>query len=66
MEATKTFIVEVEKGLDWNAGYLNWNSEVSEDIKEANEFDSEESAQESADLFNIEFGRNGRIYARVR
>jgi len=65
MEAT-TFIVEVEKALDWNAGYLNWDNKVVEDIKEATEFESEEEAQEAASLFNIEYGRGGIIYARVR
>ena len=30
------------------------------------EFDSEEEAQDAASLFNIEYGRGGRIYARVR
>jgi hypothetical protein len=63
---TKKFIVEVEKGLNWNHGYLNWKGEVVEDIKEANEWDNEEEAQDAASLFNIEYGRGGRIYAKVR
>lgn len=63
---TATFIVEVEKALDWNAGYLNWNNKVTEDIKKAIEFENKEEAQNAATLFNIEYGRGGRIYARVR
>ena len=59
---TTTFIVEVEKALDWNAGYLNWDNQVVEDIADANEFEDEESAH----FFNAKYGRNGRIYARVR
>ena len=64
MEAKK-FIIEVEKALDWNAGYLNYDGKVVEDIKEAQEFDSEE-AEDEATSFNIEYGKGGRIYARVR
>jgi hypothetical protein len=59
------FIVEIEHGLDWNNGYLNDDSKVVEDIKEANEWDNKESAQDAATNFNIKYGRNGRIYARV-
>jgi hypothetical protein len=59
------FFVEVEKALDWEAGYLNWNGKVVTDIKEAQEFDSKEDAEDAASSFNIEYGRNGRIYARV-
>lgn len=65
---TKKFIVEVEKGLNWNHGYLNWKGEVVEDIKEANEWDNEEDAENEASLFNIKYDRNsqGKIYAKVR
>lgn len=62
----KKFIIEVEKALDWNAGYLNYDGKVVEDIKEAQEFDSEEEAEDEATSFNIEYGKGGRIYARVR
>ena len=65
MEA-KQFIIEVEKALDWNAGYLNCEGKVVEDITDAQEFESESEAQDEADLFNIEYGRGGRILARVR
>lgn len=61
----KTFIVEVEKALDWEAGYLNWNNKVVADIKDAQGFDNKEDAEDAATTFNIEYGRNGRIYARV-
>ena len=64
--ANKTFIIEVEKALDWEAGYLNWDGKVVNNIEDAQEFDSEEDAQDEATLFNIEYGRNGQIYARVR
>jgi hypothetical protein len=60
------FFVEVEKALDWNNGYLNWDNKVVNNIKDAHEFDSKEDAQDAASIFNIEYGRNGRIYARVR
>lgn len=65
---TKKFIIEVEKGSNWNAGYLNWKGEVVEDIKEANEFENEEDAEDEASLFNIKYDRNsqGKIYANVR
>ena len=62
----KKFFVEVEKGLDWEKGYLNWNNKVVTDIKDAQEFDNEEDAEDAATTFNIDYGRNGRIYARVR
>jgi len=61
----KKFFVEVEKALDWENGYLNWDNKVVTDIKEAQEFDSKEDADDAATSFNIEYGRNGRIYARV-
>lgn len=60
------FFVEVEKALDWENGYLNWDNKVVTDIKEAQEFDSKEDAEDAACTFNIDYGRNGRIYARVR
>jgi hypothetical protein len=63
---TTYYFVEVEKGLDWNNGYLDYNNKVVEDITKANHFESEEEAQDAANTFNIEFGRGGRIYARVR
>ena len=62
----KKFFVEVEKALDWENGYLNWDNKVVTDIKEAQEFDNEEDAEDAASIFNITYGRNGRIYARVR
>jgi hypothetical protein len=61
----KQFIVEIEKALDWENGFLCENKVVSE-ITQAQEFDNIEDAQDAADLFNIEYGRDGRIYARVR
>ena len=61
----KIFFVEVEKALDWENGYLNWDNKVVTDIKEAQEFDNKEDAEDAASTFNIEYGRNGRIYARV-
>jgi hypothetical protein len=63
--ADKKFFVEVEKAIDWENGYLNWDNKVVTDIKEAQEFDSKEDAEDAASTFNIEYGRNGRIYARV-
>lgn len=64
--ADKKFFVEVEKALDWQDGYLNWNGKVVTDIKEAEHFEKLEDAEDTAASFNIEYGRNGRIYARVR
>lgn len=61
----KKFFVKVEKALDWEKGYLNWDNKVVTDIKEAQEFDNKEDAEDSATTFNIEYGRNGKIYARV-
>jgi hypothetical protein len=61
----KTFIVEVEKALDWENGFLNWDNKVVPNIKDAQTFDSEEDANDAAALFNNEYGRNGRIYARA-
>jgi len=66
MKTKKTFIVEVEKALDWNEGYLNWDNKVVEDINDAQQFDNEEEAEDAASMFNIEYGRKGRIYARVQ
>lgn len=66
MESTKkAFFVEVEKGVDWGKGYLDYNNEVVSDIKDAHKFDSKEDAENTADSFNIEYGRNGKIYARA-
>lgn len=64
----RKFIVEVEKALDWENGYLNWNNKVVTDIKDAQEFDSEEDAEDAAATFNIQYDykHQGRIYARVR
>lgn len=62
---TETFFVEVEKGCDWNNGYLNYDNKVVNDIKDAQKFDSKEDAGDAADSFNIEYGRGGRIYARI-
>lgn len=62
----KTFFVEVEKGLDWENGFLDWNGKVVTNIIDAYEFENEEDAEDAASTFNIQFGRNGRIYARVR
>lgn len=62
----KTFIIEVEKALDWEAGYLTHTNGVTSDVKYAASFDNEEDAQDAAATFNITYGRNGRIYARVR
>jgi hypothetical protein len=63
-----TFLVEVEKGLDWNAGYLNYDNEVVEDIKEAYKFEDEEEANNAAHFFNQKYNRGlqSKIYARVR
>ena len=61
MTTQKTFIVEVEKALDWSEGYLNWDNKVVEDINDAQHFDDEEEAEDAAAMFNIEYGRNGRI-----
>ena len=44
----KKFFVEVEKALDWENGYLNWDNKVVTDIKEAQEFDSKEDAEDAA------------------
>jgi hypothetical protein len=66
MAINKHFYVEVEKGLNWEDGFLNSNSEVVPDITKAALFDSKEDAEEAASLFNIEHGKGGRIYARVR
>lgn len=66
MENQNQFFVEVEKALDWENGYLNWDNKVVTDIKEAQVFDSKEDAEDAASMFNITYGRNGRIYARVR
>lgn len=63
--ANEKFIIEVEKALDWEAGYLNWDSKVVSNIEDAQQFDSEEEAQDEATLFNIQYGKNGKIYARV-
>jgi hypothetical protein len=63
---TTYFFVEVEKGLDWNNGYLDYDNKVVENIKYAHHFESEEEAQNAASAFNVEFGCGGRIYARVR
>lgn len=60
------FFVEVEKAIDWGSGYLNWDNKVVTDIKDAQDFDNKEDAEDAATTFNIEYGRNGRIYARVR
>lgn len=60
------FFVEVEKAIDWESGYLNWDNKVVTDIKDAQDFDNKEDAEDAATTFNIEYGRNGRIYARVR
>lgn len=64
----KKFFVEVEKALDWENGYLDWNNKVVTNIKEAQEFDNEEDAEDAASTFNIQYDYNhtGRIYARVR
>jgi len=66
MTTQKTFIVEVEKALDWNEGYLNWDNKVVQDINDAQQFDDEEEAEDAAKMFNIKYGKNGRIYARVQ
>lgn len=63
---TKTFIIEVEKGLDWEAGYLNWEGKVVTDIKDAVEYEDEGEAEDEAALFNMEYGRGVKVYARVR
>lgn len=65
-ELEKTYFVEVEKGNDWEAGYLNFSGEVVEDIKDAMDFNSKEDAEEAAFAFNSDFGRNNKIYARVK
>ncbi len=62
----ETFIIEVEKGLDWEAGYLDWQGRVVTDIKEAAEYDNEDAAEEEAYFFNEKYGRGVKIYARVR
>jgi hypothetical protein len=60
-----SFIVEVEKSLDWENGFLNYEGKVVSNISEAHNFETEEDAEDAADSFNREFGRNGRILARV-
>lgn len=65
VQEIEEYIIEVEKGLDWEAGYLNWDNKVVANIKDACIFNNKEEADDSATLFNIEFGSNGRIYARV-
>lgn len=61
-----TFIIELEKGLDWENGYLNHDNMPVTDIKEACEFEEKEDAEDAASLFNMEYGQGGRVYARVR
>jgi DNA-directed RNA polymerase subunit RPC12/RpoP len=66
MDAQKQYyIVEVEKGVDWPNGYLNYNGDVVESIKKAEKFENKVDAENAATSFNIEYG-NKRIYARVR
>lgn len=65
-QSEKKFFVEVEKALDWNNGYLNWDNKVVESINDAQEFDSREEAEDAASTFNTTYGRNCRIYARVK
>lgn len=61
----KTYIIETEKSSICNAGYLN-NFKVVEDINDAEEFATKEAAQDETDLFKAEFGKSGKIIARVR
>lgn len=62
----KTYIVEVEKGIDWNNGFLNYAGKVIEDIRQAEQFEDYQNAEDAATLFNAEYGKSGKIYARVR
>jgi hypothetical protein len=64
-ENQKRFFVEVEKALDWENGYLNWDNKVVTDINECQMFDEKEDAEDAASRFNITYGSSGRIYARV-
>ena len=66
METKNYFIVEVKKARNWESGFLNWKGEVVEDIKEAQQFEEEEDAENEASLFNMEYSSNGEIFARVR
>lgn len=61
----KTFIIEVEKAINWNAGYLNEEGNVTENINDAKIYEDRCQASDDAVLFNVEFGKNGKIYARV-